>query len=359
MKKLIPAAALLVILLLTACGRSHPHTDYSTQLSNLQATLDNYTAIFERQQQELTELQNTLANEIQDLRQQNEALTAQLNPRFWHGLTAEEVESDLMQNHGLLSELALLATGHAGIGYPDNPFMYQVWVRVVDDRLVIAYVGWATAYLSYEVDWATSAISWTLEAMDMGAQDSRIRPMRNRQPATPRHLTHLETVTLRFYYLDQNATDWFTRLIYHEETVPGADLWTEAIRLLAYHNRLPVQDLWYEGDTLYVNLYLYVASRLWSSLGMVTWAEAAIQTMFTFPGVEDVVFLVEGEPITPTYGFFCMNLRQILNGPGCYVTCGRGDTAECHCSPGWGWIHEERRFGPIDCNCCDAYETLP
>jgi hypothetical protein len=139
----------------------------------------------------------------------------------------------------------------------------------------------------------------------------RFTLVRQREIPTPRRLTDLPEVTVRFHFFPYEEP--YGDVLYHytEETINGGVLWEETIRLIAEHNHIMVRDLWYEGSTLYVDLKLGMLRGFfdmgWAS---VIWAESLIETFYSFPGVSDVIFLLDGMEHPGIFDGLSLNMRR-------------------------------------------------
>ena len=113
--------------------------------------------------------------------------------------------------------------------------------------------------------------------------------LRFAEERSPRHLTDLETVTIRIYDFDFNPEgEALGSWIYQEELIMGENMWEEVIRLLP-----EVRDLWYEGTTLYVDLF---ASEWHSAGGIQDFLvpQRLYYIFSSFPHVSEIHFLTEG-----------------------------------------------------------------
>ncbi|MCL2198509.1 MAG: hypothetical protein FWB80_06270 [Defluviitaleaceae bacterium] len=300
---------LLIFIFLTACGNSDEGgsstspEDYEGRygyINELRAEIEYNKKLVESLGQELTRVQF-----------ENRRLEARISdfqrPRaFPHGLNEDEIresffayfDSDEFNTHkqeklglnirsGDLNEITLnihylIAQENSWMGLYFF-FAYTVWE---------GEITWH--WLGYDVHW----LPWL--------------PMRFttvRELPTPRRLTGLPYVTVRFHHFPDSPPYDDVTAHYTQETIRGAYLWAETIRLAQEHNGVLIRDLWYEGSTLYVDLKLAMLFAFRVGLGSITAAEAMIETFYSFPGVTNVVFLLDGKEMPGIYNDWCVNTR--------------------------------------------------
>jgi len=114
--------------------------------------------------------------------------------------------------------------------------------------------------------------------------------MRLAEERMPRHLTDLETVTIRIYEYDW-AHPSYSSWNYEEHVIQGEELWEETLRLMPN-----ISDLWYEGSTLYVDLFPVLGRG--SSYDAVA-ARQLQYTFSSFPHVSEIRFSIFGSPGLP------------------------------------------------------------
>ena len=101
----------------------------------------------------------------------------------------------------------------------------------------------------------------------------------------PRHLTDLEEVTIRLY--EQYA--WGTYPVaqnYEEHIIQGSKLWEETLNLMP-----EVSDLWYKGNTLYVDLFPTIGVGSGYDIAR---ARRLQYTFSSFPHVAEIRFTTFG-----------------------------------------------------------------
>jgi len=303
---------LLTPAVLSACGRGCDDCNHAAAVATYQ------TARVESLQEQVVSLQNVIQeNEttIQDL-QQGHALDLQLadvrlqniknaaereaNLYFWHGHSAAGVRDAFMQ-----SEYPAVAVQRY-LGFELDMDMLHMDSFLINPRYLIVREGsWSGIYLffAYLVCHETGEIiSWTLLAYDLDWNAGRIVTVR--EPAPPRKLTSLSYVTLRFYEFPY-VWDEFP---YVTETIAGELLWEESIRLMG-ESGVHVRDLWLYGDTLYVDFMPSMVMAFRSGLGSIIWAERVIMSFESLPGVERVVFTLDGQEMPGIYNGWCMNTQ--------------------------------------------------
>jgi len=304
MKKILSFCIILLIILFTGCNNNHDEL---------------YAAIAE-QAEHIEELQQTI-QEQNDLRQEQFDAIAQLQeeteteePPFWHGLTESQVRADFFQNAEMLVRNAI---GEMR-GEP-APLREEDVHLLISDRFVIVQapdwgVGQSVAFLSYRQDHDNNwEIVWTLTGYGTSffpgvyadLEFRNVAPpyvISARAPAEARQLTDLETVPLPFW------TEWDS---YDgepiEETIQGAALWVDTIRLMREHYGIQIRDLWYEGTTLYVELMPNMVGRFNSGIGNTLEGDAIRRTFEAFPNAADVRFLVLGRRFPAGYLGFDIN----------------------------------------------------
>jgi len=139
-------------------------------------------------------------------------------------------------------------------------------------------------------DWEDVSINWEV----IGHIDT-LNGFRFTQDRVARTLTDLETVTIQLHGWDGYG-DWH----YEEISIEGSQLWEETLRLMP-----GVWDLWYEDQTLFVDLSPTQAMGGGSVQNMIR-SESLRRTFSSFPHVSEIRFTVFGHP----------RLTFITEGPG-------------------------------------------
>ena len=113
--------------------------------------------------------------------------------------------------------------------------------------------------------------------------------MRLPEEVRPRHLTDLETITIRIYDVDDDTVFlWY----YEEHTIQGDQLWEETLRLMP-----EIRDLWYDGSTLYVDLMPAVGVGGGGDSIRIMRLQS---TFSSFPHVTEIRFSTAGRPGLPS-----------------------------------------------------------
>jgi len=294
-----------LLIILSACGNIaelEETISYQAEtISDLEDTIsyqDDRIVELEAQLEDQIQLNANQQDEIEILNQEIE--TYQIHMPEWQTILAD----DLMEN---IEALAVEFLGgnpqiddRNEILFPPVSTRGYVVARLSPRRLtiyvILSYqvVNEAGEFVSsHTVDWENDTINWEL----VGYVTS-LSGLRFVEEFAPRHLTDLEMVTIRIYTSDWDRVDMvIEEWEYHEEVIAGEDLWEEVVRLMP-----EVRDLWYEGETLYVDLF---ASE-WHSLGgmqdILTVTRLAL-IFSSFPHVSEIRFLTEGQIGFPFYGY--------------------------------------------------------
>lgn len=255
---------------------------------------------FEQQQREAEQLVSDLEVEIEQLVQEEE--DDELEMADWELYSQWRqafVINDLTQN---IEALAVEFLGESSIrtditldepsilfNEPSNFFggrghvTANVWGSQVRTIFIFSYTLNYENRPETEADWQEVTIEWEVLAYVVQG-GVRLPGERN-----PRHLTDLETVTIRIYDL---ASYWEFEQdpIYREEVVVGAELWETTLYFMP-----EIWDLWYEGRTLYVDLMPV------ESVGVGGFHDlnrmARLRDIFvSFPDVSEIRFLTGGRP---------------------------------------------------------------
>jgi len=315
---------LILLGLLSACGRN------LTEIEELHAIIETlrHENMFLRSDLERAEHLNWELHFVID------DLTAEpLRFDESHQLMKDTARS-VVVNSLIENSIGLAAEINSRLGYPAGDefirslLTYGEYVYVSDSYAVVSHSIALPVMLTYNADF-----EWTLLAyIDVWYCFTALHPIP--EPGQSRNLTDVESVTLRFY-------DWFNAPMwdlfgvtvtgdysaYQSITIPGEQLWDEAIRLTEFHYRIPVRDIWYEGDILYVDI-LPATARFSVGLGSVFHGLAVRDTFMGFPGVSDVRILMSGRRFPPGYNGFDINCL-----PGCplWGTWGMGLSYACIC----------------------------
>ena len=151
----------------------------------------------------------------------------------------------------------------------------------------------------HTINWENSVINWELVG-----HVTLLSGLRVVEEIVPRHLTDLDRVTIRIYYpFDWDDEEWR----YREEVIAGEELWQEVVDLMP-----EVRDLWYEDETLYVDLF---ASEWLSAGGMQDLLTSTrLRYIFSsFPHVSEIRFLTEGQIGLPFFGYGPEDIMHIVD----------------------------------------------
>jgi len=260
---------------------------------------DDYRELAAELQREIAEMANeisywnivaatyndNLQRQIYEHMREMDALT---NPRLGHGLYANEIKAAFLENDELHAEIAEMA----GFWLPS---LLEWWLEplTVMDR----YVLFPRGVVSYLVDPNTHEITWRLEAYRLDFMGWR----RVREAPIPRHLTDLETVTIRIY----SAGDGVSVYEYSLE-IPGESLWYELTQMWG------IRDVWYVGDILHVDFHPRMEMAFNIGFGSLSVADAMLSTLFSLPNVAEIVFTLDGGPMMHGYLGFCLHERRML-----------------------------------------------
>ena len=129
------------------------------------------------------------------------------------------------------------------------------------------------------------------------ASENELRFVEDRRTS---RLTDLEIVTVNFSYLDRDIDPQMDLLeeawSYVSEEISGEALREEFISLMNYHTGIGIWDIWYEGDTFYVDLLSIEWNRFnWGSTGSAYHFNRLIKTLASFPNVQNIRILIGGE----------------------------------------------------------------
>ncbi|MCL2361895.1 MAG: hypothetical protein FWC73_08805 [Defluviitaleaceae bacterium] len=325
---------LLSLTAITACGRTatnEPVYHETTEANELRG-------VIQRLQDELNH------NEI-EINRLTTYIEREADPEsvFIYDLTIECIRNSLVANvDALTNEINQLVGYPAGDWFRESVLSYTEYIIIRDSDVLVKHRIWLPIMLFYYgmnlptidgeavplyegidwdlIEWITE-IHWQVVAYGdswYGASLMRlVQP-----PPTRRHLTDLNTVTIRFddvWYIDT----------YTYVEIPGAYLWEEAIRLAHYYYGVQVRDLWYEGSILYVDLFP-ITGRLNVGLGSIIMAERLREAFERFPHQDAVRFLVGGERPFPNIGYLGFDINCV---PPCPVwgTWGMGSPYWCIC----------------------------
>lgn len=99
-----------------------------------------------------------------------------------------------------------------------------------------------------------------------------------------------ETIAIKFYYYDENE------ITYKIESINLNNSLEETIQLMYLYNKIRIDDIWYEGSKICVDLNpieRYEFDR--GSAAGIMRTDALILTFSSFPGAEEIEFLIGGE----------------------------------------------------------------
>jgi len=229
---------------------------------------------------------------------------------WWTGGRANEgeiIENFLLffASSGFQSQLIQ----HIGRAFPADSLEF---FAICNSYVFVRESEWfgARLFFNYAVDEITGRFAWNWFGYDvywLPWLPHRFTLLR--ELPSPRSLSSAQNVTVRFHQL--NPDDW-DEVYYIEEVIQGAELWTETIRLSQEHLDTMVRDLWYDGNTLYVDFKLGMLFEWNVGLGSVFHARTVVDTFYTFPGVQQVIFLLDGLPMPVIYNGWCMNTRVFI-----------------------------------------------
>lgn len=203
----------------------------------------------------------------------------------------------------------------ADILFESDQFWLQGYVvarvssGLTGSHVILAYQvdGESARVVTEYIDWESDDISiiWVVESYVTSVGGLSMVEERE-----SRHLTDLETITIRIYDFDWDdfvSGDFESGWRYRDETLEGSQIWEEVIRLIP-----EVRDLWYEDQTLYVDFFL----TEWESAGGIedSIARTRLQSIFsTFPYVSEIRFLTDGQPSFAFDGYGRQGTVDIFN----------------------------------------------
>ena len=302
MKKMIVILVMLLAGLLAGCGGNR---------GELYETIAEQAALIDELQQTIIEqsaLQQEQLDTIARLQSEIRARAENENNMLPSGLTEAEIREDFFQNAEALVRSAVGEVYHSGPLREEDVIL--IISRDIGNTVFVQMhraQGNIVVVLSYRRNWDVREINWRVtgygtlffRAPFEDRRDSLTYIIAPREPAEPRHLTDLETVTLPF--------SWGLGLESTEEVVQGANLWEEAIRLTRLHHGMQVRDIWYEGTILYVEMMPIHVNSFNGGIGSILHGVSVRETFSAFPNATEVRFLVLGRRFTVGYHGFDIN----------------------------------------------------
>jgi hypothetical protein len=309
---------LVTLSMLSACGRSSSRDDIIDFEAVIEAQLLEIYKLQIAGEEAHNRIQNFLSEQIElesrILRLESDLLREQQPPsaRFWHG-TEDSVRESLLcffDNSGIADELQeilgltfssadfgeiLISNHYVLVGVANWWGIHFLFNYIVDHEKNITW-----RIIGYDVYWLNLSLLTEYLIPPETPRFTVIRPL-----ATPRSLTNENYVTVRFYRFPDESP-YYRPHQYTEEIIAGENLWEEAIRLSGEHGFL-VRDLWYEENTLFVDLKLAMNFAFRVGWGSTVWAMAMVETFYSFPGVSEVVFLLDGDEMPLVYNHFSIN----------------------------------------------------
>ena len=264
--------------------------DQNERIVELEQLVEEQDQVNYDQQDEISDLQEEITNqqyEIEDLMEIIEANQPNIlgiyNISEWEEGRQNVLTYDLREN---IRELTTEFLGYPNFIHVSNILFGlrgYVVVNVHQAYVVLSYeLEISESYLSAPIDWETVDVEIHWEVIAYVLRSG----LRLAEERTPRHLTDLETVTIRLY---TNTTALPDGWEYEEEIIIGAQLWEETLRLLP-----EVWDLWYEGSTLYVDL-MPIQRRVGSTYDLHQYYRL-VYIFSSFPHVSEIRFLTGGYP---------------------------------------------------------------
>ena len=309
MKIFLCVFLILFIFFVAGCNDNYELTERIEEQINY---IDELQQILENQADTIANLQLTIEEEealqqehldtILQLQTEIEASLPSDNYQFRSGLTESEIRDSFFQNGealireavGDFRDIELIIRERTVIGLVP-------YTRRVADTFVV--------FLRYrresdEIFWEVTGygVIYFRDQSDNFFEISQPHIIPAREPATPRQLTELETVTLPFFYDFHNHDSG-----YIEEVIQGDKLWEETIRLVREYYKVQVRDLWYEGSILYVEMMPIMVNCFNTGFGSFRHGLNVRRTFEAFPDITDVRILVLGRRFTIGYNGFDIN----------------------------------------------------
>lgn len=264
----------------------------------------------------LTRENNALHHTLETLIRENDEMREALlqfenseNPasRFQHGLTEELVRENFFEFlHGdEMQELLINTIGREIIVCETEDWRNEI--TVLQNYLMLKRSEMFPLMLlfRYDVRHETGETWWTYLGYHVALMSDSFTPAG--ELPQPRRLTERREVTVQFCVRYRDMLGFTSDIDYIEETIRGEDLWSEAIRLAYDRIGVTVRDLWYDGRTLYVDLPLDMNWSMRIGFGSTVWAQSMINTFYTFPDVDEVIFLFNGKNYPHIYVGFRIN----------------------------------------------------
>ncbi|MCL2397696.1 MAG: hypothetical protein FWC93_06475 [Defluviitaleaceae bacterium] len=254
---------LLLVLLLSACGQ-----DQDGIINDLEGEIARQDGI-------ITELEKELAGLRQLLENQEE------EPVF-QGWPASEIRRYLAEN------------GYKNIAFDEDDIIVGPQFVMASGR---AYIETTSTYAGIDVIFAylvfsDSSAYWHVVHY---IADAGVRLATDGLRAETRQEWPIggESAIVRFVtFHDTWPEDYFS---YFYEEISGANWRDEAMRLMLEHTDIDVQNLWYEGSRLVVDLTLETSIPFnWGTTGGYLRTRNLIDSFASFPGVTEIEVLVDG-----------------------------------------------------------------
>jgi len=277
-KVIITIVSIMILIAISACSQSENTVENETA--------DSYEYEIHNSIAELNAIILELMAEIDDLQgqtemhqEENQRLVAQLSNLLrqpeeeillLNGMTSAEILDNLIENSEAIATEINKFIGHPiGDCFLASIHSYEEHIVIRASDVLVNHMVFMPVLLFYQVErfptingteitdfeavnwddveWLPT-ISWTVAAYGDTWDASHMRIVQS--PASRRHLTDLETVSLRFHDWNRVTPD-----IYQIEEMPGEYLWEESIRLARYHYGLQIRDLWFDDGILYIDFF--------------------------------------------------------------------------------------------------------
>ncbi|MCL1878896.1 MAG: hypothetical protein FWF80_08555 [Defluviitaleaceae bacterium] len=223
--------------------------------------------------------------------------------QFWHGSEERVRESFLQFFHGDEMQAHLACAIGEAFEICEAEGRNEIFIDFEHLILRRSEMFSILFLFEYGVCHETLEITWRYIGYHVPTWNVGFAPAANRP--LPRQLTERSEVEVRFYYWGPG--DDMDSFPFVDATIRGEDLWSEAIRLAAEVTGVTVRDLWYDGRILYVDLPLNMNWNMRAGFGSTIWARAMIDTFYTFPDVDEVIFLFNGKNYPYIYIDFRIN----------------------------------------------------
>ena len=321
MKKLLCIILILFLCLAIGCNdessENYSVIEQADVVDELQQTIIEQADFINELQQRIYEhqdLQQEYLDLIAMLQTEEDISSETEDHRFWHGLFESEIRESFFQNAETLvkdavgdfrstvpfaEKIDLIINRSTVIGFIPNAQVanHIVFLRYwkEDGDIIFEVTGYGVPHFRDEDDnFYRTSLPHIIPA---------------REPAVPRHLTDLETVTLPFY-------DYIDVLSSTDEVIQGGVLWEETIRLAREYYGMQIRDIWYEGTILYVEMMPIMANSYNTGSGNISHLFNIRKTFEAFPNITEVRFLVLGRRYTIGYNGADINCVPPCPGHG-------------------------------------------